>query len=406
MSTGEGVRRWPLHPEPRAGEALTSWLRRVARCYGMTSCTQLVRTVDPGAVGADLDRNLSDGLAQMLAVRGAVSFDRVREMSLSGWVPWLFDSVAPAGCDFDTYVHQLSILVSPDLSGDDRARRAPTEPGWLPWVTTGSSTARACPVCISTGDAEAVSVRLMWRLALVSSCPEHQCRLEPCHVLPGEVVLWDSVVDNGQDVIPIAVSDTVTALDCRTTEALVRGSVGLPQARVHAGLWFRMLRTLIDEICIPLGIAGQCAGDLRLIWGGVGNRPARALTRPFERLDRAEQDRILAGAAAAVALLENGTITGSGTHCDLLSPYPDDPVFAGRPVTPPAPARAEHVDDSGGGTWERMPGLIDAVIAAAREDAGAARNLYAFTLFGANTDQQIRRIDDMFAELGIDLDNR
>ena len=42
---------------------------------------------------------------------------------------------AATECDFDTYVHQLSVLLPPHLARDDRSRRAPTEPGWLPWVT-------------------------------------------------------------------------------------------------------------------------------------------------------------------------------------------------------------------------------------------------------------------------------
>lgn len=27
--------RWPLHPAPKEGEALSSWLNRVAACYQM-----------------------------------------------------------------------------------------------------------------------------------------------------------------------------------------------------------------------------------------------------------------------------------------------------------------------------------------------------------------------------------
>jgi len=29
------VIRWPLHPRPLAGEALSSWLKRVAAAYGL-----------------------------------------------------------------------------------------------------------------------------------------------------------------------------------------------------------------------------------------------------------------------------------------------------------------------------------------------------------------------------------
>ena len=30
------TRRWPLHPPPGEGEALTSWLSRLAEVYGMS----------------------------------------------------------------------------------------------------------------------------------------------------------------------------------------------------------------------------------------------------------------------------------------------------------------------------------------------------------------------------------
>ncbi|MEA1798596.1 TniQ family protein [Rhodococcus qingshengii] len=204
----------------------------------------------------------------------------------------------------------------------DGCRGSPTPPN-----------TRVCPKCIDVGDACAViSVKLIWQLALVTSCPKHRCRLEPCYVVTGQIVFWDrSVRPLGEDLGPTPVHSTVTALDRRTTAALTEGSAALPRARVHAGLWFRMLRTLIDEICIPLGKAGTYAHDLRLTWECVDDRPPRALTRPFEYLNRADQSRILAGAAAAITLIEDGTITAFGTHGDLLSPYPAAPVFAGTP---------------------------------------------------------------------------
>lgn len=42
------------------------------------------------------------------------------------------------------------------------------------------------------------------------------------------------------------------------------------------------------------------ARDLRMIWECVGDRPPRALTRPFECLNRTDQSRVLTGAAAAI----------------------------------------------------------------------------------------------------------
>ncbi|MBW4818101.1 TniQ family protein [Rhodococcus qingshengii] len=407
MSKGvEEVQRWPLHPQPQTGEALTSWLRRIGNLYGISNIVQLVSELHPDGAGSDLDRDIPDAAARMLAARSTVALDQLQQMSLSGWVPWLLDSTDPEECDFDTYVHQLSVLIPPQLSKGDRPRRAPTEPGWLPWVTDTPND-RVCPVCIGAGDADTViGVKLIWQLSLVASCPEHRCRLEPCHVVPGQIVFWDrSVCALGKDLRPTPVHSTVTALDHRTTAALAEGSVLLPRARVHAGLWFRMLRTLIDEICIPLSKAGTYARDLRLIWECADDRPPRALTRPFEYLNRADQSRILAGAAAAITLIEDGTITAAGTHGDLLSPYPADAVFAGIPFPPSVPAPPAHTDTASS-AWEKLPALIDAVVAAARENADTARSLHAFILLGARTDQQIRKIDDTFNELGIDIGNR
>ncbi len=61
MTPAPGARRWPLHPQPRPGEALTSWLGRLAAIYGLP-VRQLLRhnlgtasaLLDDAAVG-DLD---------------------------------------------------------------------------------------------------------------------------------------------------------------------------------------------------------------------------------------------------------------------------------------------------------------------------------------------------------------
>lgn len=54
----------------------------------------------------------------------------------------------------------------------------------------------------------------------------------------------------------------------------------------------------------------------------------------------------------------------------------------------------------------QLTALIDAVVAAARENADTALSLHAFIPLGARTDQQIRRISAKFLELGIDGGNR
>ena len=52
MSKGvEEVQRWPLHPQPQTGDALTSWLRRIGNLYGISNIVILHKMGDLDAVG-------------------------------------------------------------------------------------------------------------------------------------------------------------------------------------------------------------------------------------------------------------------------------------------------------------------------------------------------------------------
>jgi len=114
--------RWPLHPTPVEGEALSSWLHRIARCYRMDVPDLLQH--DLGHDGAsDLDGAPPAALLEALARRSGLSLDQLRSMSLAGWMPWLVDRLDPDPSAFDTYVHQLSVPsvgFAQRLSKDDR----------------------------------------------------------------------------------------------------------------------------------------------------------------------------------------------------------------------------------------------------------------------------------------------
>jgi hypothetical protein len=51
-------------------------------------------------------------------------------------------------------------------------------------------------------------------------------------------------------------------MDRRTGEALTTGIVTLPRRPVHAGLWFRLLRTLLDEVNTPTSLVRPRAYEL------------------------------------------------------------------------------------------------------------------------------------------------
>lgn len=89
-------------------------------------------------------------------------------------------------------------------------------------------------------------------------------------------------------------------------QALTTGHVELPRRRIHAGLWFRLLRTLLDELNTPLSTCGTYAGYLRQIWECCGHplRAGQSLWRPYETLNPAVRLQMLEAAATAISLIE------------------------------------------------------------------------------------------------------
>ena len=78
--------------------------------------------------------------------------------------------------------------------------------------------------------------------------------------MPGQFFGWEK-----PDANPRTASKAIATMDRRTWQALTTGYVELPRRRIHAGLWFRLLRTLLDELNTPLSACRTCAGYLRHI---------------------------------------------------------------------------------------------------------------------------------------------
>src|SRR5690625_3122564 len=148
--------RWPLHPTPGEGEALTAWLNRLAATYGMT-VDNLIRhnLASPGVDLADYHTSILDvappeELLSALRQRTGVCLAQLRQMTVAGWAPWLVDTLEPEpspGAAFDTYVHQDSVL----LTTTERPRRqVPAWQAWLPTDPKRGPLRRACPICLNT----------------------------------------------------------------------------------------------------------------------------------------------------------------------------------------------------------------------------------------------------------------
>ncbi|MDQ0029045.1 hypothetical protein [Arthrobacter bambusae] len=156
-------------------------------------------------------------------------------------------------------------------------------------------------------------------------------------------------------------------MDRLTHAALRTGVVTLPRRAVHAGVWFRLLRTLIDEISIPPSkLTRRAQRAVVRIWDAAGHRPRAGVSvawRTYESLPWPRQQAALEAAAAALHLIETREITTEGSLASLLTIEPHKPVPDGRK---PETVRAA----------ELVHALEDA-LAAARADPLEAHRLLA-----------------------------
>ncbi|THJ65614.1 transposase [Arthrobacter echini] len=390
---------WPLHPAPVQAEALSSWLRRLASAYGMEASELLAHGLGHGNLqDQELDHNPPATLLTELSRRSGVSRDRVAVMSMIGWTPWLFDSMNPDPEAYRAYVHQFSVLLP------HRRRKLHDPAQWLPWLPK-HRIHKACRECLTS--TEPVALVLFWQLPLMLSCPSHRRRLETYAGQAPEYRRWTFVA-----AAPSQVSDSVALMDQRTWQAITTGSVNLPRRRVHAGIWFRLLRTLLDELS---AVEAQCGRrqleEIRLLWEHCGY-PFRAgllLWRPFESLPWSIQQQLLEAAALAMEHIETGTLTASGTLAHLLSPEPDRRINDGTPPRPSGrqPARKQAsapavraLDD----LWKQAVDAQEAAVNAARGNSASAQQLYNFALYGRRTERSVRRLQDDFVQLQIPTD--
>lgn len=382
-------RRWPAHPPPAPGEALTSWLGRLAAVYEL-SVDQLLRH-NLGPASAQLNHLAADELdfdppieiLRELAERTGLQVGELRLLVIAGWVPWLADTLDP--CDgqqaFDTYVRQDSVLFSPGELGGN------VVPHWLPWLAVHTehwwTMRRLCPLCAAD---PANGVPLLAALPITLSCGIHGCRLELELTARVRPALGDP--DPARPVTP-----AVAALDQLTHQALTTGSVtlpGRPDHPVHIGVWLRLLRTLLDEVSTSTArLSAASTRTMATIWGTAGQRirGGLAMWRPYERLDTQHKEAMLTAAATAVHLARTGAIAPRGTLGRLLIPPQHQPVHDG---DYPVPDK-----------WQEILTALEHVVIQARLDPGAARRLLNILAIGCRTHARFNRYCDGLLDLGI-----
>jgi hypothetical protein len=371
--------RWPLHPAPKEGESLSSWLSRVAACYQMDVHELLVLDLGHSQLD-DLDTAPPTSLLTALAQRSGVAFERLREMSLVGWVPWLLDSLddsVPAA--LETYAFQCSVLLP--------KRKARSLTRWRAWLPS-QPIRRACPLCLL--DPANQAVLLVWQLPLMLSCPQHGCRLASYLGQPGRYLQWENT-----EATPPPANEAIANMDRRTWQALTTGFVELPRRRIHAGLWFRLLRTLLDELNTPLSHCGGSAGSIRQVWEHCGHpvRAGQSLWRPFEVLAPAVQIQMQEAAATAIALIESRALLPRGEQAALFRTEPQTGFTNGLPAKE---RKQEPVN-----YWQEAVKAINDAVAEARHNPETARSLFAVASFGRRDPESLERLRATFTKEGI-----
>lgn len=363
-------RRWPLHPHPGPLEALSSWLGRLAELYGMPVHDLLQHNLGlvDLALPTGLDLNPPTAMLAALAEKTGVDRTQLRSMTLAGWVPWLFDMLPVGFRDaqpvFDAYVRDNSVLFAHKAATHHVLRFKPEWAG--PWLLPHPGALRACPVCMADPDR---GISLMWRLALMASCVEHDCRLLDISEVRAALIL-------GRETHPEPLQPPRAALDRYTHQALTTGRVALPGRNVHAGVWFRLLRSLLDEVSLAASTQSAHGKDtLRLIWQETGH-PERAglnVWRPFEQLRDEIREAMWDAAATALPLAADGLITTRGRLGSALQTPLHDYVYDGDERSPFRNA------------WQDAMTAFEEALTLARTDPPTAQQLLALLTIGCRT---------------------
>jgi hypothetical protein len=379
--------RWPLHPHPLDEESILSWLSRIARCYNFTIDDLL--KYDLGYYG-DIDAltiNIPSELLVLLSDRTGVDKQKIRTLTLESWKPLLFNEIVEQNSDFESYVHQYSLLLP--LS---KRKKYFAKSLWKPWFSNSLNASKACPTCIKNKPIDAIS--LAWYLPLMLSCPIHQCMLRQCYSYRGRHVYWTKESD-----LLISYSSAINTMDQRTWSALTTGQVVLPRRTIHGGVWLRLLRTLLDELHIPIPYTSALYKGIVNIWESLGLELRCGLTRwqPYEILPTQPQQLTLLAAATAIEQIENGTITPPGEQIYLFLPDPIDSEDL-----PSYPEKTVHYpivkQDS---LWEKAFDSLNKLIELSKNDADEAKNFRDFILFGKVDFESIQKSNQSMIELGI-----
>ncbi len=374
-------RRWPLHPRPIEGEALSSWLGRVAATYNLRPEDLLKYDFGYEISTDDLDFNPSDTLLENIMHRSNLSLEKIHNMTFRSWVPFIIDQIDPVNNNFDVYILQYSVLLPV------KARSSPALSNWRPWLSN-PPIVRACQTCITSDPKNAI--HLSWKIPIMLTCPLHGCRLQPCITYSSEHVYWKE-----EEINDLPVTQEIINMDTRTWKALMTGTVDLPRHSIQAGVWFRLLRSLINELSLPLSHYPSHVHRIKKVWNAC-EHPIRGglnMWKPYEYLPFKIQVKLLEAAATAIAMIEAGSLSAPGEHAKLFqADFVDNKDW-------PSYLDPSNTNDK----YQKFyfNELLEQVIEEAKVNRESAESLRGLCLFGRKDPDVIKEIDNLFLELEI-----
>lgn len=274
--------RWPLHPRPFEDELLSSWLWRISEEYRLTLKEFFHFFIKADFHGEwEININTSEELIEKVSTGTGINVKKIRQMTLKNLVPSLIDHLDSSKDLLFHYTSQYRILLNPSFilfSG----KRENSVDGVLPWVLFPFNHCMACPKCLQ--EDRRPYLRIHWCLALFGSCPIHKCKL----------VKVRSYTDLFRsDLLSVEESSTaVRYLDSLSWQAFTVGEVKINGERTSAMVYFRFLRSLIEELFSRNIDDSYHVFRIRKIWTELKVPYVRS-SYPFERLTLAKRLHLL-----------------------------------------------------------------------------------------------------------------
>lgn len=299
---------WPIHTRPLPEEALSSWLKRVSKQLGCTTRDLLV--YDLGLANQcdyQLDMESQQDLASRLTAKTGVPIDQIYSMNVGSLVPMVLDTLSRSYEYARDYIGGFEVIRGP------RSKMELSWGLWKPWVSSyRDGELLVCPFCLKNGEPY---LRLHWRMSFVLTCPGHRLWLQRFKLT------HRNTIENGCLVAVEEAPKEVCNVDLVSLEALTSGFAYHAGRRIHAGMWFRLLRRVIYEVHAHRDFTRPYENkSCKQVWSITGYRKPTATEgrNIYERAPLYRQRKLMVASAAALKLIAEHKLSTYGRHAELL----------------------------------------------------------------------------------------